>query len=245
MEPEKPKRDFLLPASILIAALMVTVGLVYNTGKNKENQAADLAGSAGANAQTASPDNVKPVSSADHVLGNPNAPVKVIEFSDLECPFCKNFQATMHQVIRTFGDQVAWIYRHFPLDKPDPYGRVLHSKAGKEAQAAECAAKLGGNEKFWAFIDKIFEVTPSNDGLDLSKLPSYASQVGLNQDDFKSCLDADYGKDVVENQYQDGLKAGAGGTPYSVVINNRGKKFVVNGALPFDQVSAIINAALK
>ncbi len=249
MDEQKPKRDLLLPASILIAALMVTIGLIYNTGKETENQAA---GPAGTDVPAFSPENVKPVSSSDHILGNPNAPVKVIEFSDLECPFCKNFHATMHQVVRAFGDQVAWTYRHFPLDKPDPYGRVLHSKAGKEAQAAECAAKLGGppgseagNEKFWAFVDKIFEVTPSNNGLDLSKLPSYASQVGLNQSDFKSCLDADYGKDIVESQYQDGLNAGAEGTPYSIVVNESGKKFVIPGALPFDQVSAIINSALK
>lgn len=245
MDEQKPKRDLLLPASILIAALMVTVGLIYNTGKKTEDQVANLAGSAGADTRGPSPENLKPVSPSEHLLGNPDAPVKIVEFSDLECPFCKNFHATMHQVLKTYGDKVAWVYRHFPLDKPDPYGRILHSKAGKEARAAECAAKLGGNEKFWAFVDKIFEVTPSNNGLDLSKLPSYANQVGLNQGDFKSCLDADYGKDIVESQYQDGLSAGAEGTPYSIVISEAGKKFVIPGALPFDQVSAIVNSALK
>ena len=86
---------------------------------------------------------VKPVSAEDHIRGNVNAAVKVIEFSDFECPFCKGFHATMKQVMTVHekDGKIAWVYRHFPLDQ-------IHSKARKEAQAAECAAEQGGNKAF-------------------------------------------------------------------------------------------------
>src|SRR3989338_2531696 len=104
-------------------------------------------------------DNVGELTDRDHLRGDPKATVKVVEFSDLECPFCKNFHRTMQQVMSEYSGQVAWVYRHFPLDS-------LHSKARKEAEASECAAELGGNDGFWAYVDKLFEITPSNNGLD-------------------------------------------------------------------------------
>lgn len=235
MDEQKPKKDYLLPVSILIAGLMVTVALVYNAGKQADNQAANLSG---AIEKTSSPDRMKPVSSDDHIFGNPNAPVKVVEFSDLECPFCKSFHATMRQIISTYGDQVAWVFREYPIPE-------LHPKAPHEAQAAECAAKLGGNGKFWEFIDKIFEITPSNNGLDPSLLAKTATDVGLNADDFNSCLSSDYGQDRITSDTKDALDSGAEGTPYAIVVNGKGEKLVIPGALPFEQVSATINQALK
>lgn len=103
--------------------------------------------------------NVRSVGDSDHLRGDPKATVKVVEFSDLECPFCKNFHRTMQQVMEEYSDKVAWVYRHFPLDS-------LHPKARKEAEATECAAELQGNDGFWAYVDKLFEITPSNNGLD-------------------------------------------------------------------------------
>src|SRR3546814_15691189 len=98
-------------------------------------------------------------------MGSPDASVKVIEFSDFECPFCKGFHRTMGQVMEAYGQdgKVAWVYRHFPIDS-------IHSKARKEAQASECAAELGGNDAFWAYAETPFDVTPSNDRLDLALL---------------------------------------------------------------------------
>ena len=95
---------------------------------------------------------VKPVTGEDHIRGDVNASVKVIEFSDFECPFCKSFHASMKQVMQSYtkDGKVAWVYRHFPIDQ-------LHSKARKEAQAAECAGELGGNNAFWSFADGLFE----------------------------------------------------------------------------------------
>lgn len=106
----------------------------------------------------------------DHILGRGNAKVVLVEFSDPECPFCKQFHATMHKVIDTYGKDgdVAWVYRHFPIAQ-------LHPKAQKEAEALECAAELGGpssslgtsNDVFWKYADKLYETTNSNNSLDI------------------------------------------------------------------------------
>src|SRR5205823_5946094 len=160
---------------------------------------------------------VKPVNGEDHMLGSSSAPVRVIEFSDFECPFCKRFHATLKQLMDEYGKdgKVAWVYRHFPIDE-------LHSKARKEAQAAECANELGGNKAFWAYADKIFEVTPSNDRLDLALLPQIAQEIGLDRAKFEACLDGDArgGKYAahIEADHQDASTSGGTGTPYTLVI---------------------------
>ncbi len=187
---------------------------------------------------------VKPVNGEDHILGSPDAPVKLIEFSDFECPFCKRFHLTMKRLMNEYGEdgKVAWVYRHFPLDS-------LHSKARKEAQAAECANELGGNEAFWAFSDRLFEVTPSNNRLDLALLPRIAQKIGLDRAKFETCLkgDARGGKYAahIEADVQDAVASGGTGTPFSLVIAPNGKIFPINGAQPYRAVKAIIELALK
>ncbi len=187
---------------------------------------------------------VKPVNGEDHILGNPDAPVKLIEFSDFECPFCKRFHSTMKRLMNEYGKdgKVAWVYRHFPLDS-------IHSKARKEAQAAECANELGGNKGFWAFSDRLFEVTPSNDRLDLALLPRIAQEVGLDRAKFEACLEGDArgGKYAahIEADVQDAIASGGTGTPFSLVIAPNGKIFSINGAQPYAAVKSIIDLALK
>lgn len=103
---------------------------------------------------------LREVTQADHVRGEFNAPLTFVEYSDTECPFCKRFHETMQNVIKEYPGKVRWIYRHFPLVQ-------LHPKAPKEAQATECAGEQG---RFWEYLDRLFEVTPSNNNLDLSQL---------------------------------------------------------------------------
>ncbi len=177
---QSKKRDFLLPGSILIAALLVSISLVYNAGKkNNDNLTANIAGDANQNKPKSANIIIKPVGDTDHVYGNPSAPVKIVEFSDLECPWCKNFHSVLKQTVAAYGGKVAWVYRHFPIDQ-------LHPKARKEAEASECANELGGNDKFWSYIDRLFEITPSNNGLDANLLPQIAADIGLNKNEFET-----------------------------------------------------------
>ena len=177
------------------------------------------------------------VSDQDHIRGLRDAKVFLIEYSDLECPYCKRFHKTAQRVVDEYEGQVAWVYRHFPLD-------VIHSKARTEAIAAECAGEQGGNEGFWALIDKIFEVTPSNNGLNLDELPDLAEQVGLDGKQLKQCIDSGKYKDHVEEDYQGGAKAGVTGTPANFIVNEKGEVWFVPGALPFEQLKPIIDEAL-
>jgi len=181
---------------------------------------------------------ISPVTSEDHIRGDiEKASVVIVEFSDTECPFCKRFHPTMQQVVEEYGDQVAWVYRHFPLD-------ALHSKARKEAEATECANELGGNDGFWAYIDRLYEVTPSNDGLSASQLPEIAGEVGLDTAKFQDCLDSGKYADKIETHLKDAMASGGNGTPYSVAISSDGETVPISGAQPFSSVKSIIDSLL-
>ena len=233
------KNNFAVPMAIIIAGALVAGALYFNKGNGGSSNSNNLAVKDNNAIETAKENNVKNVSSADHIRGNPNAKVKVIEFSDPECPFCKRFHKTMNQIIDEYGKsgQVAWVYRHFPLD-------AIHSKARKESEALECANEQGGSAKFWAYLDRLFEVTPSNDGLDLAELPKIAEYSGLDKAKFNQCLESGKYAKRVADDLADGLKSGAQGTPYNIVVAANGKKFVINGALPYESVKAVINQAL-
>ncbi len=204
---------------------------VEQVEKNKNNE--------GANKEADSNIRMRAVSKDDHIRGDfDKAEVFLVEYSDMECPFCKRFHQTLKQVKDEYGDKLAWVYRHFPLDN-------LHSKARKEAQASECAAELGGNDAFWKYLDKIYEITPSNNRLDLNKLPEIAAEIGLDVNKFKECLDSDRYKDKVQADYEDAVASGGRGTPHSILVTKDGKKIPVKGAVPSSQLKYLIDSLLS
>ena len=144
----------------------------------------------------------------------------------------------MKEVVRAYGDQVAWVYRHFPIAQ-------LHARATKEAEATECANELGGNQVFWNYIDKVFETTRSNDSLDPAELPKIAKAVGLNETAFNTCLSSGKYSEFIKNSIAEGVKAGALGTPYSVIVARDGRQVVINGSEPIANVKAKIDGLLK
>lgn len=244
----KSKTDYLLPVSIIIAALLIGGSWVYSAGlKNAiSNEIASDEKTSDKTAQLVSPDikNVSEDFSQDHIRGNSEASVKIVEFSDMECPFCKNFHATMLQAMEEYGQsgKVAWVYRHWPLEQ-------LHSKAKTSALAAECAGELGGNDKFWQYLGRYFEITPSNNQINLNELPNIAGSIGLNRDQFESCLKNEKYKSKIEAQIENAVNSNPEcprcGTPFSIVIAKNGKKYPIGGALPYEQVKIIIEEALR
>lgn len=179
------------------------------------------------------------VTDADHIRGKKDAPVTLVEYSDTECPFCKRFHESLTEVFadKKYQDNVRWVYRHFPL-------RSLHSKAAKEAEATECAAKLGGNDAFWKYLDKIFTATNSNDSLDLALLPKFAGEVGVNRSKFEACLNSGETTGLVNEDEQTGNAAGVQGTPHSIIVTKDGKKIPLSGALPAEQVKQALDSVL-
>lgn len=234
-EPAKQDSAYMVPGAIVLAGIIVAGSILYS---NLEPQVAALP--EGVNPAKNLAENVLPLTGEDHILGDPNAPVAVIEFSDLECPFCKRFHETMKRVMQDYGEtgKIAWAYRHFPLDS-------RHPKARNEARATECAGELGGNTAFWAYIDRVFAVTPSNNGLDAAELPKIAEYVGVNRAAFESCLAGDRHADRVEAQTQDAINSGGQGTPFTIIRTRDGRTSVINGAQSYEAVKQVIDAALK
>lgn len=232
---------------VVIVILAFAVGAMWqkiNTLQNgilqpKEQQQAQVADKNTAVAPKYEVQDLEKISDEDHIRGNKNAKIALIEYSDFECPFCKKFHPTAQQALEEYGDQIMWVYRHFPLDQ-------LHPKADKEAEAVECAAKFGGEDAFWALTDKIYEITPANNGLDLDALPDLAAEIGLNRATFETCLDSGEMAQKVEDQYQSGLRAGVTGTPGNILLNiETGDTVMLPGAVPYDQLKQSIDDMLQ
>jgi len=163
---------------------------------------------------------------SDHIRGNKNAPVTIIEFSDFQCPYCSSFHETMKQVVKNYPDDVKWVYKHFPLDSIHPYAR-------KAAEASECAAD---QDKFWEYADKLFD---NQSGINQNYFSKAAGEIGLNTNQFDKCLDSGKYKLKVNADYQQGIEAGVRGTPGNF-INGQS----VPGALPYEQMKSIIDNLL-
>lgn len=182
----------------------------------------------------------------DPVLGDKNAPVTIVEFSDYECPFCKrHFDETIPQLVKEYVDKgrVKIVYRDFPLSFHDPM-------ATKEAVAANCAKEQGGDKKYFEFHDEIFKRTTSNgNGLNDDKIQTIAKDLGLNTSKFTSCLSNKAMEDEVKKDIADGTAAGASGTPSFIVgkSSNDGKidGDLVVGAQPFAAFKAVIDPLLQ
>ncbi|MBX4200257.1 DsbA family protein [Candidatus Parcubacteria bacterium] len=221
-----------IPLAIIVAGALIAGAIYFGGGHTAPagtNNVANASGSVGS---------IEKVTDTDHIIGSKNAKVVVVEYSDLECPFCKVFHDTMHEIVDNYHGDVAWVFRHFPIAQ-------LHSKAPKEAEAAECAADQGGNTVFWKFIDQVFATTGSNNTLNPSELPRIAGSLGLDVAAFNSCLSSGKHTSEIQADVLAATKAGAQGTPYSVILTSDGKKVPINGAMPYDSVKAQIDLLLK
>jgi len=181
---------------------------------------------------------LRPVTERDHLRGDPQAPAKIIEFSDTECPLCKRQHPTLQRLVQDYQGMVAWVYRHRPID-------AIHPRARKEAEATECAAELGGHDSFWAYLDRLFEITPSNDQLDPAELPRIAVYVGLDRNQFEQCLKSGRHARRVEEDVAEANAAGTPGAPFSVVVAPNGRTFPVAGAQTYESWELIIGIALE
>lgn len=232
----KKRDDLAIPVAIVIAGAFIALAIFFSG--NTDPARAGVQNVAPQNNETSDILAELALRTDDHVYGNPNADVLIIEYSDTECPFCKQFHKTMESFMSEQGNagNVAWVYRHFPLDQ-------IHPRARKEAEALECATELGGNETFWRYASKLFDVTPANNGLDPSVLPVIAAEVGLDISAFNACLSSGKFADRVDSDFVSGVTAGVKGTPHSFVWNRRtGEYRPMNGALPIQNIKSVLKS---
>jgi protein-disulfide isomerase len=220
-----------IAGAVLVAGFLIA-GAILLKGNMPDRSPSNLDN--GINAENIE---LSPVTKEDHINGNTRAKIIIVEYSDLECPFCKVFHNTMNQVMKT-NKNVAWVYRHYPIPQ-------LHKKAFKESEASECAWEQGGNTAFWQYIDKVFEITTSNDGLDVAELPKIAQSIGLNVTSFNTCLESGKYQTKVQADIDNGVTAGVRGTPKSFILRNGKIVDTIDGAQPIEMVQTKIEKALK
>lgn len=261
------KSSLTIPLAIIIAGGIIAGALVYSNKNKTVATSTDLTPK-----KEAIDIQIRPIDTSDHILGNPDSKVLLVEYSDTECPFCKTFNVTLNKLASEYGKDgnFTWVYRHFPLDS-------LHKKARKEAEATECAADLGGNSKFWEYENLLYEKTNSNDSLDPLELPKIAAEIGLNVKDFNSCLTSGKFASAVDEDAKEAQKNGGTGTPYSIFVlksnpskdlkafiefNNAqimksypgsndfigiskdNRKIFVSGAMPYEMMKTIVDLIL-
>lgn len=175
------------------------------------------------------------VSDSDYVRGNKDADVVMIEYSDLECPFCEKFHPTGQQAMDEYGDKIAWVYRHFPLE-------TLHPRALPSALASECVGKEAGSEGFWKFIDMVF--SDQEKYLTDSGLREAALASGANGSSFDSCYSSKEFESKIRDTITSATTAGVTGTPATFVVNKKGDVWLVPGAVPYATLKATIDEAL-
>lgn len=228
------------PTAIIVAGALIAIAIIF-TGDSRGGGNQQAAAGHGQHMEQEAPaPALPPLTEDDHIIGSPDAPIIFVEYSDLECPFCKRYHETLNRVMEEYGEDgtVAWVYRHFPLDS-------IHPKARTEAEATECAAELGGNEGFWNYTNRLFEVSPTNNGLDLALLPQIAVEVGLDEADFTACLESGRHAQTVEDHLQGGIAAGVRSTPSSFILLQDGTAAPLPaGAQPFATIQGIVEEVL-
>lgn len=175
----------------------------------------------------------------DAYMGDEDAPIVMIEFSDFQCPYCRSFyNDTLPAIKEKYIDtgKVKFVYRDFPLS--------FHAGAIPAATASECAREQGGDEMYFAMHDKIFdgqnELGAGTVSIENESLVAYAKELGLDMKEFNNCFEADAFKEEIEADIADGQSVGISGTP-GFIINGE----IVSGAQPFSVFESIFEGELK
>jgi protein-disulfide isomerase len=158
--------------------------------------------------------------------GAENAQVTIVKFEDFQCPFCKQAQPILTEILSRYNGKVRLVHKDLPLDS-------IHPQARQAAEAARCAGDEG---KYWHFHDKLYASSPKIATADLN---SYAKEVGLNQELFEKCLSGGKYKASVQKDLNDGTVLGLTGTP-GFFVNGR----EIIGTQPFEAFAALIDEEL-
>lgn len=250
------KNSFLTtPMSILLSSFVIGVAILMHGGVIKLGntniqpapaQPAQPQASAAPNAPAPNPTSGKVSTTDSPVLGDKNAKLTLVEFSDYECPFCKrHYDQVYSQIKKDYIDtgKVKLVYRNFPLSFHDPM-------ATYEAKAALCARDQGGDSAYFKIHDEMFKQTTSNGtGLSKDKVKQIATDLGLNGDNLSSCADSDKFKEKVAKDIADGTAGGVSGTP-SFFVGKSDPSGTINGQLivgaqPYSAFQSAIDPLLK
>lgn len=224
---------FGLVCGMVVILLMNNFAVISNGTALAANTAPAVAAAPAAAAAAAAPaGKLDPVTDKDHVRGDiKKAKVVLVEYSDFQCPYCAKHDPTMQQIVKEYGNDVAWVYRHFPLS--------FHPNAVPAALGSECANEQG---KFWEFSDAMYA---GQDGLstDAATATAFmnktAADLKLDTKKFAECVSTKKYQSVVDDQTASGRTAGVSGTPATFVNGT-----LVSGAVPYSSMKKMIDEAI-
>lgn len=185
----------------------------------------------------------KAIDTSDFVEGKTNAKVFIVEYSDPQCPYCAQLYGTMKQLRTEYESKAAFVYRHFPLTQ-------IHKNAFDESRAIACAGKIGGKEKFYAYIDTLYGYENSKQSTDIPATgkEDFASSIGLDMTAFSLCMKDNQTAQLVNDSITDGIAAGVQGTPSTFILVKTKKGYeqitMIDGARPIDFFKTAIDEAL-
>lgn len=237
MEPQSTqKNSIILPLAIIIGFALIAVAIFFTGSRSASAPKPITDATSTTPTLTSTP---RPIDATDYIRGNPNAPILLVEYSDYDCPFCKQYHATLSQIMDEYGvtGRVAWVYRQFPIAQ-------LHPNSPKISEAALCIGSIGGTEAFWKFTDLVFEEREINEQTNVVALPDYAVEAGVKKEDYIACMDSGKMEKEVKKSVEDAFNIGARGTPYTVLMVGS-EQAVINGAQSYDTVKGIINNLLQ
>ena len=239
-------------SAIIIAGALIAVALIWT--HKPANSGMPVAGALSPTTQSL-PQNqgIAAVTAADHILGNPNAPIKLVEYSDLSCPYCREMNSSMVQLMAQYGPsgKVAWIYRSLPLlMKPiDAQGTIPHPNSGSQAEALECVAQLGGNTAFFEFEKQWFSTFPDGGEarsavVDRAAINALAKRIGIDPISFNDCMSSGRYTQKIADAYDAGIAAGITGTPTTYVFTPSGSKIPLIGAEPYATLKTTVDTLM-
>ena len=228
-----PKSHPAVPIAIVLGFAMIALAIFFTGNKDKAPTSPVNSDESAVEKGT-----IRSVDATDYVRGNPNAPIVMIEYSDYDCPFCKQYHETLNQIMNEYGvsGKVAWVYRQFPLPQ-------LHPNAPEISEAALCVGSLGGSTAFWTFTDKIFQERSLNEQTNMVKLADYAGDAGVDKGAYQTCLSTNQMEESVKNSVAEALGLGAVGTPYTILMVGN-EQAIINGAQSYEVVKSIIENLL-
>lgn len=162
------------------------------------------------------------VTTEDHIQGEENAPITLVEYGDYECPYCGSAYPIVKRLQKHFGKRLRFVFRNFPIVDSHPH-------AGMAAMTAEFAA---AHNKFWEMHDMLYE---NQESLDLNDLLTYAQSLDISKIDLKKAIENETYANKIRNDFMGGVRSGVNGTPTFFINGNRH-----NGSFEYEDLLAAL-----
>lgn len=177
--------------------------------------------------------------SGKHIYGDEKARFSLVEFTDFECPYCKQYHNTPKKVVDSSKGLVNWEVLHRPLPMHDPV-------ASMEAIAAECIAKIAGNQTFFVYSSVLFQETHSN-GQGAGDLAQLADNIGVDKQAFQQCLTDDKSvRSTLQANIQKADGLGVNSTPVTFIVDNQaGTHVMLSGVVDPNQIASAVQRLAK